>query len=68
MRNSSEKLKQADILGTVTVSMGSYSFDPSIMKGIVEMWCPNTNTLITPFGEVGISLWDLKCIGGLPIV
>ena len=31
------------------------------------MWCPKTNTFITSFGEVGISLWDLRCIGGLPI-
>ena len=32
------------------------------------MWCPQTNTLFTPFGEVGIFLWDIRCIGGLPII
>lgn len=40
----------------------------SIGKGVTEMWYSKTNTFVTPFGEIGISLWDLRCIGGLLIV
>ena len=32
------------------------------------MWCPQTNTFITHFGEVEISLWDIRCIGRLLII
>ncbi|KAK6126655.1 hypothetical protein DH2020_039602 [Rehmannia glutinosa] len=34
---------------------------------ICEAWCPSTNTLLTSFGELSISLWDLHTLAGLPI-
>ncbi|KAH7685711.1 Aminotransferase-like plant mobile domain-containing protein [Dioscorea alata] len=58
IKRSSETLKRAGIMG----------FDPSIAKTITETWCSKTNTFATPFGELGISLWDLRCIRGFPII
>ena len=68
IRKSFDTLKWVGILGAVAVSTGSYNFDSSMVKGLIEMWCPKTNSFITPFSKVGISLWDLRCIGGLPII
>lgn len=68
LRKSRDKLKQVSILGGVAVSIGIYNFDQSVIKVIVEIWCPQTNTFITPSDEIGTSLWDLRCIGGLPII
>lgn len=68
LRKSRDKLKQVSILGAVAVSIGIYNFDQSVIKVIVEIWCPQTNTFITPSDEFGTSLWDLRCIGGLPII
>ncbi|KAH7667081.1 Aminotransferase-like plant mobile domain-containing protein [Dioscorea alata] len=67
-RRSAETLKMAGILGPVTISTSPYGFDSSIAKTITGTWCLKTNTFVTPFGELGISLWDLRCIEGLPII
>ncbi|GAA0160226.1 hypothetical protein LIER_16827 [Lithospermum erythrorhizon] len=38
-----------------------------LAKAFVECWSPSTNTLLLPYGELSISLWDLYKLGGLPI-
>lgn len=38
------------------------------MKDLVARWSPVTNTIFTCYGELGISLWDVYRITGLPIV
>lgn len=38
------------------------------MKALVAHWSPATNTIFTCYGELGISLWDVYRITGLPIV
>lgn len=39
----------------------------NVMHAFCELWCPLTNTLHTPHGELSISLWDLRSLDGLPI-
>ncbi|XP_027769716.1 uncharacterized protein LOC114075560 [Solanum pennellii] len=36
-------------------------------KAFCENWRPPTNTVSTFIGELSISLWDLRTIGGLPV-
>ncbi|CAB4316426.1 unnamed protein product [Prunus armeniaca] len=61
-------LRQADIYGAVVVSRYSYDFHPNVSRAFYELWGPLSNTFHHGNGEMGISLYDLKVIGGLPIL
>ena len=60
-------LSQAGIYGVVGVSQYPYHYCSNIWKTFLELWSPLTNTLHHGNGEMSISLWDLKMLGGLPI-
>nr|CAD1836376.1 unnamed protein product [Ananas comosus var. bracteatus] len=62
------QLVQAEILGAIIAFKGKYDKNPKLFKGLVELWCSETNTFHLPYGEVGISLWDIKELGGLSII
>ena len=38
----------------------------TVFKAFCELWCHTTNTFCTESGDMSISLWDLRTIGGLP--
>ncbi|PIN11096.1 hypothetical protein CDL12_16307 [Handroanthus impetiginosus] len=61
------KLDAAQIYNSVYASLFTYDRIPEVMKAFFEAWCPLTNTLLTSFGELSISLWDLHSIAGLPL-
>ena len=37
----------------------------TVFKAFCELWCHTTNTFCTESGDMSISLWDLRTIGGL---
>ncbi|KAJ8426000.1 hypothetical protein Cgig2_006250 [Carnegiea gigantea] len=59
-------LKQAGMFGAVGVSQFSYHFDANAWRAFYELWGSLTSTLHHGAGEVGISLYDLERVGGLP--
>ncbi|KAJ8426818.1 hypothetical protein Cgig2_022599 [Carnegiea gigantea] len=61
-------LKQAGIFDVVGAYQFSHHFDANIWRAFCELWGPLTNTLHHRLGEVGISLYDLERIGGLPVL
>ncbi|KAJ8446034.1 hypothetical protein Cgig2_012378 [Carnegiea gigantea] len=61
----STHLKQAGIFG-VGVSQFAYHFDTNVSQAFYELWGTLTNTLHYRKGEVGIFLYDLERIRGLP--
>jgi len=63
-----ERLKQAGIFGAIGVSQFLYHFDTNVWRAFCKLCGPLTNTLHHGVGEVGISLYDLEPIGGLPIL
>ncbi|KAJ8423333.1 hypothetical protein Cgig2_021289 [Carnegiea gigantea] len=63
-----ETLKQAGIFGAVGVSQFPYHFDANVWRAFCELWGPLINTLHHGAGEVGISLYNLERVGGLPIL
>ncbi|KAJ8430067.1 hypothetical protein Cgig2_028779 [Carnegiea gigantea] len=63
-----ESLKQVGIFGAVGVSQFSYHFDANVWWAFCELWGLLTNTLHHGVGEIGISLYTLEWIGGLPIL
>nr|CAD1827541.1 unnamed protein product [Ananas comosus var. bracteatus] len=54
--------------GVVIAFKGKYGKNPKLFKGLVELWCSETNTFHHPYGEVGISLWDIKELGCLSVI
>ncbi|KAK6126743.1 hypothetical protein DH2020_039514 [Rehmannia glutinosa] len=63
-KNSLQKVK---IYDAVYASLFTYDNNSNIMRAFCEAWCPSMNTLLTSFGELSISLWDLHTLAGLPI-
>ncbi|KAI5314606.1 hypothetical protein L3X38_043782 [Prunus dulcis] len=68
LRDFKEELFRVEIYGAVAVSRYPYMYSLSVWKAFLELWGPLTNTLHQGNGEMGISLYDLKIIGGLPIL
>ncbi|GMP55018.1 hypothetical protein CsSME_00019975 [Camellia sinensis var. sinensis] len=60
-------LKKCGIYAAIYVSQFAYARNVALLKGFLERWSPDTNTFHTIYGELGISLWDLHRISGLPI-
>ncbi|CAJ2639716.1 unnamed protein product [Trifolium pratense] len=40
----------------------------SLLIGVVEKWCSETNTFVFPFGEATITLEDIMVLGGYPVL
>lgn len=60
-------LVDAKIYDAVFASLFTYDQSVNVIQAFCEFWCPATNTLHTSAGELSISLWDLRLIGGLPV-
>ena len=61
-------LCQANIYGAVGVSCYPFDRDQNVWRAFCELWSPLTNTLHHAIGEFSLSLYDLKIIGGLPVL
>ncbi|PON42744.1 Aminotransferase-like mobile domain containing protein [Trema orientale] len=68
LRHNRCVLNNAGIYGAVAVSRYPFLLDPNVWRAFTELWGPLTNTFHHSSGEMGISLYDLKVIGGLPIL
>ncbi|KAG5576798.1 hypothetical protein H5410_056932 [Solanum commersonii] len=47
--------------------MFTYDHNKKFLQDFYENWRPSTNTISTFVGELSISLWDLRTIGGHPV-
>lgn len=61
-------LLKVDMFGAVVVSRYAYDYSLEIWKVFLELWSPLSNMLHDGNGEMGISLYDMKTVGGLPIL
>ncbi|KAH0717403.1 hypothetical protein KY285_013434 [Solanum tuberosum] len=48
-------------------SMFTYDHNENVLQAFCENWRPSTNVVSTFVGELSISLWNLRTIGGLPV-
>ncbi|KAL0463332.1 UNVERIFIED_CONTAM: hypothetical protein Slati_0220800 [Sesamum latifolium] len=55
------------VYDSVYASLFTYDRSYDVIKAFREACCPSTNTLLTSFGELSISLWDLHTLTGLPM-
>ncbi|KAJ8439281.1 hypothetical protein Cgig2_016829 [Carnegiea gigantea] len=59
---------QAGVFGAVGVSQFPYHFNCDVWRAFCELLGPLMNTLHHGAGEIGISLYDLERISGLPVI
>ncbi|KAG5553873.1 hypothetical protein RHGRI_011665 [Rhododendron griersonianum] len=67
LARNKDMLTSAKIYDAVFASLFTYVRNTNLIRSFCELWCPSTNSLHVPIGEVSISLWDLRLIGGLSI-
>ncbi|KAF8389524.1 hypothetical protein HHK36_026219 [Tetracentron sinense] len=60
-------LEKSGVYDAILASLFLYNHNADLIRSFCEAWCPITNSIHTPQGEMSLSLWDLKIIGGLPI-
>ncbi|KAL3502694.1 hypothetical protein ACH5RR_037143 [Cinchona calisaya] len=60
-------LLDAKIYDAIHASLFTYDYCDNTLHAFLELWCHTTNTLHSSTGELSISLWDLRKLGGLPI-
>ncbi|KAG5550487.1 hypothetical protein RHGRI_015454 [Rhododendron griersonianum] len=65
LARNKDMLTSAKIYDAVFVSLFTYVRNTNLIRSFCELWCPSTNSLHVPIGEVSISLWDLCLTGGL---
>lgn len=58
-------LMEAHVYDAVYASLFTYDRCENVMRAFYNIWCPSTNTLHTPVGEMSISIWDLYSLAGL---
>ena len=63
-----ETLKWAGIFGALSVSQFSYHFDTNVWQAFCKLWGLLTYTFYHGTGKVGILLYDLERIDGLPVL
>ena len=61
-------LNKSGIYGVVSVSRYPFLWVFHVWRAFSELWGPLSNTFHHSSGDMGISLYDLKVIGGLPIL
>ena len=63
----SQRLRDCSLYQAIYASLYSYNRDAHVLHAFCESWCPTTNALHTLSGKLSMSLWDLRCLSGLPI-
>ncbi|XP_011040251.1 PREDICTED: uncharacterized protein LOC105136556 [Populus euphratica] len=58
--------KQAEM--AIRCSVGRLEHAPETMGRMLDYWCPETNTLVFPWGEATITLEDIVNLVGLPVL
>lgn len=67
LAQNKDMLTAAKIYDVVFASLFTYDRNTNLIRSFCELWCPSTNSLHVPAGDVSISLWDIRVIGGLSI-
>ncbi|QHO36201.1 uncharacterized protein DS421_9g281790 [Arachis hypogaea] len=59
---------QTGICDAILSSMYKIQCNQSLILGIVEYWCIETNTFVFPWGEATITLEDVMVLGGFSVL
>ncbi|GKV21558.1 hypothetical protein SLEP1_g31528 [Rubroshorea leprosula] len=59
--------KMGALADAMSLANNDYCCPSSMLRALIEVWSPSTNTFLTSIGEVGISLLEVRDISGLSI-
>ncbi|GKV41404.1 hypothetical protein SLEP1_g48946 [Rubroshorea leprosula] len=59
--------KMGALADAVSLANNDYCYPTSMLRALIEVWSPSTNTFLTSAREVGISLLEMRDISGLSI-
>ncbi|MQL71921.1 hypothetical protein Taro_004255 [Colocasia esculenta] len=59
--------KKARIYEAIMASTCEIRRDNAAFFGLLECWCPETNTFVLPWAEVTVTLEDVMILGGFPV-
>ena len=62
------KWNQAGIRDAIMSSRYETQCSRDLVLGLVEFWCPETNTFVFPWGEGTVTLEDVMILGGFPVL
>ncbi|KAF8410706.1 hypothetical protein HHK36_003240 [Tetracentron sinense] len=60
--------EQIGIYESIMSSTSEIRRDSSLFFGLAELWCPETNTFIFPWGEATMTLEDMLILGGFSVL
>jgi len=60
--------KKVGIFEAIMSTKCSLVKDQNLCIAVAEKWCPETNTILFPWGEATITLEDVMVLGGYPVV
>ena len=60
--------KKVGIFEAIMSTKCSLVKDRNLCLAVAEKWCPETNTMLFPWGEATITLEDVMVLGGYPVV
>ncbi|KAK5834353.1 hypothetical protein PVK06_018230 [Gossypium arboreum] len=55
---------QTGICDAIMSSTYEIRCNKDLILGLVEFWCPETNTFVFPWGEATVTLEDVMILGG----
>jgi len=61
-----ERLFEWRLYNGLCASLFSYDMSVNVFKAFCELWCHTTNTFCIESGDMSMSLWDKRVIGGIP--
>ncbi|KAL6006297.1 hypothetical protein ACLOJK_040343 [Asimina triloba] len=63
----SQVLEKAGIKDAILAIGDGFWKSTNVINAFISFWSPTTNSFIFPFGEMSVTLWDLKGVCGLPV-
>ena len=68
LRQYQGTLNDAGIYGAIAIPRNPFLISPNVWRAFTELWGLLANTFHHSSGEMDISLYDMKVIGGSPIL
>ncbi|OVA03376.1 Aminotransferase-like [Macleaya cordata] len=62
------KWNQIIIADGIVSSVYKIELDKALIIGLAELWCPETNTFVFPWGEATVTLEDMLILGGFSVL
>ncbi|MCE3049457.1 hypothetical protein HAX54_044845 [Datura stramonium] len=67
LSRNKEVLESVEVYDAISTSLFTYDINENVLQAFCELWHLVTKTICVGIGELSISLWDMRMIGGLHV-